>query len=150
MVATLTEVLRELDDAGTKIKGFFDGAGRVVQAVAIDPEAGAGLLTRFATGGTGEVAVFIANAARRVYQVDVITAVGAADPAWLMVFDLAVTPVATNVPILRARVGGGFASIDLGNFGHELVNGLGVALSTTPDTLTLAGANDAFFQGGWA
>ncbi len=150
MTATPTNVLRELDDAGTKIKGFLDGAGRVIQAFVIDPEAGAGLLTRFRTGGTGEVAILVATAARRVYQVDVVTAVGAADPAWLMVFDLAAAPVLSDVPILRARVGGGFASIDLGNFGHELVNGLGVALSTTPDTLTLAGANDALFQGGWA
>jgi hypothetical protein len=150
MSATATSVTRQLDASGDSIKGFLDAGNRVVQGVVIDPEVGAGVLTRFATAGTGEVAILISAAARRIYQADVITAVGAADPTWLMLFNTTIAPVATDVPIWRARVGGGFASIDVGVFGIELTSGLGVALSTTPDTLTLAGANDAFFQVGWA
>lgn len=150
MSATATSVTREIDAGGTLIKGFSDAGSRVVQAVVIDPEVGAGVLTRFVTAGVGVVAVLVSASARRVVQVDVNTAVAAPANTWLMVFDKATDPVVTDVPILRARVGGGFASIDLGNFGHELTLGLGVALSTTPGTLTLAGANDAFFQGGWA
>ncbi len=150
MSATATSVKREIDAAGTAIKGFTDAASRVVQAVVIDPEGGAGLLTRYRTDGAGEVAVAVGATARRVYQVDVVADPGAAATLWLMVFDKAAAPVVTDVPILRARLGGGFASIDLGVFGHELTNGLGLGLSTTVGSLTLAGANDAFFQAGWS
>lgn len=150
MTATATSVTRELDASGDSIKGFADGAARIVQAVAFDPEVGAGVLNRFTSpGAAGVVSILVDASARFFYRAWVTTIVGAADPAWLMVFDKATAPVAGDDPIDRARVGGGFASIDLGEFGYELADGLGLALSRTIDKLTLAGANDAFFTAGW-
>lgn len=150
MSATATFVKRELDASGDSIKGFKDAALQVVQAMVLDPEVSAGVLTPFATDGTGVVAVLVNATARSVFRAEVNVIVAAPADTWLMVFDKATAPVATDIPILRRKVADGFAVLDLGAFGQELALGLGVALSITPDTLTLAGANDAFFQGAWS
>jgi len=115
------------------------------QAMHLDPEVMGDVLSWYATAGTGENQAVPKATPGRLFKADVINAT--AGVLYLMVFNKATAPVNTDVPVLRAYVpASGAGTIDLGNFGINLAAGVAVALSTTADTLTLAGANDGFFQ----
>jgi len=120
-------------------------SGARTQGMHLDPEVQGDLLSWYATAGTGENQAVPKATPGRLFKADVINATAGA--LYLMAFDKATAPVNTDVPVLRAYVpASGAGTIDLGNFGINLAAGVAVALSTTADTLTLAGANDGFFQ----
>lgn len=64
----------------------------------------------------------------------------------LMVFDKASAPVNTDAPVIRKHLAAnGDATIaldELGLFGRAFQNGISIAISSTPDTLTLAVSAD--------
>lgn len=123
---------------------------RLVQAVANDPDVGGRLLSWHTTPGAAAVeAVSVKATGGVVFKVDVVLLDSVVASRWLMVFDLAAAPGAGADPILRARIGGGLASIDLGLYGRETTNGIGVAISTTPGLLSLPGSGEGFFQVGY-
>lgn len=73
---------------------------------------------------------------------------GAATAYYVQVFDKASAPVNTDVPIYEKRLAvSGECEIDLTNVnGLPCANGIGLAISSTPGTLTLAVANDIAFR----
>jgi len=119
--------------------------GAKTQGVHLDPEVQGELLSWASTAGTGENTHVAKASAGRAFKADVISV--NASPTFLMVFNKATAPVNSDVPVLRAYVpANGSGSIDLGNYGYLLSAGISVALSTTAGVLTLAAANDGFFQ----
>jgi len=153
MSAPKSSVTRTVDTTGDEIKSFQDGltvpGAREVQGMALDPEIQGCLLTNGVTNGTAvDQETVTATAGALLFRADAILT----DPApsgdrWLMVFDKAGAAINTDLPILRSpKLVGGFASIDLGVYGIQATLGLVVALSTTPDALTLSTVGDGFFQ----
>lgn len=129
------------DDFATRDKA----SGAKTQGMHLDPEVQGDLLTWYATVGTGENQKTVKATPGRLFSAYVLNAT--AGVLYLMVFDKGTDPVNTDIPVLRRLVpASGEGLIDLGNFGIDLSVGVAVALSTTRDTLTLAGANDGFFQ----
>lgn len=118
--------------------------GSRTQGMHLDPEVMGDVLSWFATAGAlVENHNDIGGGPCRLFKVDVVLD-SAAPLYYLHVFD-ALTP--TGVPVLRAVIpAGGAASIDLGVYGREMTTGLTVALSTTLETYTSPGSNDAVFQ----
>lgn len=133
-----------------KVYNDTNTPARMVQGVANDPDIGGRLLSWAATPGAAAVeAVSISTTAGAAFKVDVVLLEAVTEARWLMVFDLATVPGAGADPILRARIGGGFASIDLGLYGREVTAGIGVAISTAPGLLALPGSGEGYFQVGY-
>lgn len=123
---------------------------RLVQAIVNDPDVGGRLLSWATTPGAAATKFLVAStAAGAIFKVDVIMDPTVVGDRYLLVIDKATAPVNTDDPIIRARISGGFASIDLGLYGHEVTSGVSVAISTTPGLLTLPGANEGYFQVGY-
>ena len=119
--------------------------GSKTQAMHLDPEVQGELLTWAATAGTGENLLVAKATPGVLFRVSVLNAT--AGVLYLMVFDSAIAPINTDVPVLRKHVPASLeAELDLGNFGIALGSGVAVALSTTQGELTLAGATAGFFQ----
>jgi hypothetical protein len=81
----------------------------------------------------------------RVYKVHAIN--NASTAYTVMVFDKATAPVNADVPIWRGNLATGAGSecvLDL--MGISCINGIGVAISSTRNTLTLAVGNDVFWH----
>lgn len=125
------------------------GSSLRVQSMALDPLVMAVNMGRTVTAGTAATSLVVHNAACALYHADVVLDDTVSDPRWLFVHNLTTAPTNGAVPVWRARVGGGFASIDFGAHGLYLLTGCTLALSTTPGTLTLPGSNEGYFQGGF-
>lgn len=67
---------------------------------------------------------------------------------WAMLFNKATAPVNTDVPLARVPVPitAGAAEIDYGQFGRPFALGIGIAFSSTPDTLTLLAGADCHYE----
>lgn len=100
-------------------------------------------MTRFQLGTLGQV---VKNKPGRCYGVTAYNK--AATLYYLMVFDKGSTPVNGNTPRvakpLLASIGATvtIGPEDFGGFSLGCTLGIGIAISTTPDTLTLAAAQD--------
>lgn len=96
------------------------------------------LTTAFGTAGAS-----VSVKQGRLYKFRVLNK-AAATKYWIQIFDKATAPVAADVPIWEAQVAAvtDYAD-DFGLEGLYVVNGIGVALSTTSGVLTLAASNDA-------
>lgn len=150
MPATEATVNRVDDPStGDDFATYQKGSGALTQGVNQDPEVGGTLLSWDSTGASAETNRVPSASPGSLFKCDVMIDTSITDPRWLMVFDKATAAVNTDVPILRARVSGGFASIDLGLYGIECASGIAVAVSTTIGTLTLPGAGEAYFQVGY-
>lgn len=153
MPASPTTVNRTDDpSSGDDFKVYEDTntPARIVQAVANDPDVSGRLLTWSVTpGGNATSSVAIKTAAGIVFKIDVIMDPTVVDDRWLMVFDQISVPKNNDDPALRARISGGFASVDLGLYGRELLTGLSVAVSSTPGLLTLPAGAEGYFQVGY-
>lgn len=107
-------------------------------------------LTRYTSpaAGDGTAGVLIKAAARgRLYKLRTMNK--AATAYTIMIFDKATAPVNADVPIWRASLANVIGSeneLDFNLWGLQFNNGLGIAISSTPGTLTLAVALDAFFH----
>lgn len=78
----------------------------------------------------------------RLYRIRTINAGAAA--YFLQIHDKATAPTAGNTPVWEARLpASGEVDLSFELIGLYLANGLGLAISTTTGTLTLAAANDA-------
>jgi len=131
--------------AGDDFVTYDRADGSKTQGMHLDPEVQGELLSWYATGATGENQAVAKATPGRLFKADVLNATAGA--LYLMVFDKATAPVNTDVPVLRAYVpANGAGTIDLGEWGILLAAGVAVALSSTIGDLTLAGANDGFFQ----
>lgn len=73
---------------------------------------------------------------------------GSATAYFVMVFDKATAPVNGDTPVFEKRLAvSGEVDIDLVNVnGVPCLNGIGIAISSTPGTLTLAIANDIAYR----
>jgi hypothetical protein len=150
MVATASSVTRDIDDSGDEIKSFADASAREVQGMALDPEIQGDLLTWFTTDASAVDSKLIVAGTPKLFKVDVILDATVVADRWLMIVDKATAAVNNDLPVLRARVAGGFASIDLGVWGLPLALGLAVCVSTTPADVQLpGGAGDGFYQGAY-
>lgn len=91
----------------------------------------------------GTVGISVKGSGGRLYGATV--EVTSATQYWFMVFDKATAPVNTDVPIYRKRLTAN-GSVDLPSWisdrGLGCKNGIGIALSSTSGTLTLAVAAD--------
>lgn len=103
---------------------------------------------RRATSGTaaGTAGIVISAKPGRVYRV--VAQNGSATAYFLQIHDKATAPVNTEVPIYVKRLPvSGECEIDLTTInGLPVRNGLGIAISSTSGTLTLAVANDLAFR----
>jgi len=153
MPASPTTVNRTDDPtSGDDFKVYEDTntPARLVQAVANDPEVSGMVLSWAQTAGAAAVtAASISTTAGAAFKVDVVVLESVTAARWLMVFDLGAAPTGGEDPILRARISGGFASIDLGLYGREVTAGVAVAISTAPGLLALPGSGEGFFQVGY-
>ena len=117
------------------------GAARVSGLDANSPKQFA-QTTAFGTAG-----VVIANKPGRLYRLAVSNS-NATTSYYVQLFDKAIAPIATNVPIWEERIEAAVATtgkscvIDFGLFGLYFGTGIGLALSSTKGVLTLAGATD--------
>ena len=95
----------------------------------------------------GTAGVVIANNVSRLYK---LTAVNqSVTPYYIQVFDKAIAPVANDLPIweraLKAQAAGPEdCELDFGLAGLTCTTGLSIALSSTPNLLTLAGVSNAY------
>jgi hypothetical protein len=148
-MATDSSVTRALDASGDEIKSYTDAAGNEVQGMALDAEVNGEMLSWASTAGVAAETAVAKASAGRFFSCDVVLTTPFPTDRWLMIFDKGSAPINADVPVFRARVGGGWASIDLGVYGRVLASGVAVAISTTVDTLTLPGGGEAFFQVGY-
>jgi hypothetical protein len=94
------------------------------------------------TTAFGTAAVVLSAKAGRLYKLRVLNT-SAATKYYAQIHDKATAAVATNVPIWEGQVAGSTdIEFDFGLAGLYVANGISVALSTTPATLTLAAATD--------
>lgn len=78
----------------------------------------------------------------RLYKASVVN--GGATAYYVQIFDKATAPIAGDTPIWVDRLPANGSCPLQFDEGLYCVNGIGIAISTTPTTLTLAAANDAF------
>ena len=131
--------------AGDDFATYDKADGSKTQGMHLDPEVQGEVMLWDATGGTGENLRVVKATPGKLFSAYVLNATAGA--LYLMVFDKATAPINMDVPVLRRLVPlSGEGLIDLGSFGIDLAAGVSVALSSTQATLTLAGANDGFFQ----
>jgi hypothetical protein len=149
MSATVSNVTRATEGSGDEIAAFEADDGSRVQAFAPNLEVSGELLARFVSDATAVSLASVKVTEGRLFQADVLLTTPFPTDRWLMVFNKATAPVNTDPPIWRARVGNGFASIDVGELGLFCALGIQLAVSTTLDTLTLPGAAGAYFQAGY-
>lgn len=117
-------------------------------------EAGAGAFAKVvdqfqrSTSGVaaGTAGISISTKPGRFYRAVVEN--GAATAYYVQIFDKATAPVNTDVPIWEQRLPvSGEVAIDMVNVnGLPCVNGIGMAISSTPGTLTLAIATDIAYR----
>lgn len=121
-----------------------DSNGARSQGMHLDPEVMGDILSWYSTAGAlEETALDIASGEGRLFKVDVVLDSGAPD-RYLHVFDAA---TATGVPVLRAFIpAGGQTSIDLGPWGRFFSTGISLALSSTLETYSAVGGNEAVYQ----
>lgn len=149
MAGSPNNVTRGIDAFGDEIAAFQAADGARVQAVVIHPGVAGQLLDRSVTAGDApEEQRAVAASPRRVFHVDVLLATPFPEDRWLMVFNAAAAVEDGANPVWRARIEGGWASMDFGVFGLSCPAGVQVAISTTPGLLTLPGAAEGFFQVG--
>lgn len=150
MPATPAEVTRTDDTAGDAFEVFENDAGRAVQSVALSPEVQGELLSHAASAGAAENTFVLKATPGRVFSGAVLLDPTVAAARYLMVFNLAAAPTAGAVPLLRFYVpAAGQGGFDLGLYGLQCDTGIALAVSTTPDTLTLPGSSEGFFQGSY-
>lgn len=149
MTATVNNVTRTEDTTGDEIAAFEKDDLSRVQAFAPDPEVCGESLDRKASDGTAVTNLPIKASAGRLFQADVVVLDTVTDPRWLMVLDQTAAPSGGETPIWRARLGGGFASIDFGLYGILCATGIVLTLSSTPGTVTLPGSGEGYFQAGY-
>lgn len=149
MPANPTDVIRTNDPTGGDQFKVYDDTSTAplkVQAVANDPDVMGRVLSWYSSAASAEETASVSGNPGAVFKADVVLDSSVTADRWLMVFDVVGAPPVGATPILRARVSGGFASIELGIYGREVAAGVSVALSTTPGTLTLPGAGEGYFQ----
>jgi hypothetical protein len=96
----------------------------------------------------GTAGVALKSTQGRLYRLDVVNA--SATAYFVMVFSKATAPVNGDAPIWRRRLpASGEVSIALEEFGLYCAAGIGIAISSTDGTLTLAAATDAHYAAQW-
>lgn len=149
-MATESKVNRTDDPStGDDFATYDKASGAKTQAMNLDPEVAASQLSWVTTGNAAVSVLSVSSAAGGVFKADVIMEPSVTDNRWLMVFDSSSAPANAAVPILRARIAGGFASIDLSVYGRPVANGVAVAISTTVNQLTLPASGEGYFQVGY-
>lgn len=106
-----------------------------------DPTQATSAAAKFGTTG-----IVLKSTPGRLYLLHVMNV--SATPYWVMLFDKASAPVNGDTPVVRRRLAASSeVVIDLSEFGWAFPNaGIGLAISSTDGTLTLAVALDAHFQ----
>lgn len=147
MSATPSTVTRTDDPVGDTFATFDKDDGSKAQSVVIDPEVQGETVLWAQTGNAAAEQASIKAAPGRFFSAAVVLDPTVVSDRYLMVFNKASAPVNNDVPVLRALVpAGGAASIDLGIYGRDMLTGIAVAISTTPEDLTLPGSGEGFFQ----
>ena len=96
------------------------------------------ITTAFGTAGTN-----ISAKQGRLYKIRLANK-AAATKYYVQLFDKATAPINTDVPIWEGRVAADSEwADDFGLAGLYVVNGIGLAISSTSGVLTLAGSSDA-------
>lgn len=95
------------------------------------------------TTAFGTAGVSISQKGGRVYKVRFVCK--SATAYFAQIHDKTTAPTTNDVPVWEGKLpGNGDLELDFGQFGLPLKNGLGLAISSTGDKVTLAGADDAF------
>ena len=99
--------------------------------------------------GTAGLVIGTAGKGGRVYRVTAVN--GAATAYFLQVFNKATAPINTDVPVWQRRLAASSElDVDLASVGGVICPlGIGLAISSTAGTLTLAIANDLVFRAVW-
>jgi hypothetical protein len=99
--------------------------------------------------GTAGIVVGTPGRGGRVYRVTAVN--GGATPYFLQVFNFLTAPIAGVTPVWQRRLpASGELDVDLSSVGGIICQtGIGLAISSTPGTLTLAVANDLVFRCVW-
>lgn len=106
--------------------------------------------SHFHTSGVGTSGTLVDATARRARKLGFTSATTA---AWAMIFDKASAPVNGDAPVWEIGMpsnANASAEVDFGLDGFTLVNGLGVAFSTSMNTLTLVGSNSMTINAEWS
>ena len=100
------------------------------------------------TAKVGTAGILLKAGEGRLYRLDVVNT--AETPYYVMVFDKATAPVNGDTPIWRRLLPeSGELVLDLETFGLGCALGIGIAISSTDATLTLAEAADVHFAAHW-
>jgi len=99
--------------------------------------------------GTAGIVIGTAGKAGRLYHLTVQN--GAATAYFVQVFNKATAPVNTDIPVFVRRLpASSELDVDLSEVGGIVCPlGIGIAISSTAGTLTLAIANDVSFRAAW-
>lgn len=103
------------------------------------------------TSAAAEQTKLIATGQQVIYTAQMIIIAGLASDRYLMLFDKATAPANNDVPIWRAALpnqgaGIGECGISFADRPIAVSLGLGIAISTTANVLTLPGAGQAYFM----